>query len=46
METKTPGLFAAGDVTDGLIKQVVVAAADGAKSAMASYKYLQSNDNV
>jgi thioredoxin-disulfide reductase len=41
METKTSGLFAAGDVTDGLIKQVVVAAADGAKAAMAAYKYLQ-----
>jgi thioredoxin-disulfide reductase len=41
-ETKTPGIFAAGDVTDSFVKQVVVAAADGAKSAMAAYKYLQS----
>ncbi len=41
METKTPGLYAAGDVTDGFVKQIVVAAADGAKAAISAYKYLQ-----
>jgi thioredoxin-disulfide reductase len=44
METKTPGLFAAGDITDSFLKQVVVAAADGAKATMAAYKYLQSKN--
>ncbi|MFA5086835.1 MAG: FAD-dependent oxidoreductase [Candidatus Paceibacterota bacterium] len=43
-ETKTAGLFAAGDITDSFLKQVVVAAADGAKSAMAAYKYLQKQN--
>jgi len=41
METKTLGLYAAGDVTDGFVKQIVVAAADGAKAAISVYKYLQ-----
>lgn len=41
MQTKNLGLFAAGDVTDGLLKQIVVAAGDGAKAAMGVYKYLQ-----
>ena len=40
-ETKTPGLFAAGDVTDVPLKQIVVAAAEGAKAALSAYKYLQ-----
>jgi thioredoxin-disulfide reductase len=40
-ETSVPGLFAAGDVTDFWLKQIVVAAAQGAKAAMSSYRYLQ-----
>lgn len=40
METKTPGLFAAGDVTDGPDKQIVIAAGDGAKAALVAYEYL------
>ncbi|MDD5569010.1 MAG: FAD-dependent oxidoreductase [Candidatus Pacebacteria bacterium] len=44
METRTPGLYAAGDITDGFLKQVVVAAADGAKASMSAYKYLQSKN--
>ncbi len=43
MTTKTPGIFAAGDVTDGFVKQIVCAAGDGAKAAISAYKYLQSN---
>jgi len=39
--TKTPGLFAAGDATDVLVKQIVVAASEGAKAALSAYKYLQ-----
>lgn len=38
--TKTPGLFAAGDVTDVGIKQIVVAAGQGCKAALGVYNYL------
>ena len=44
-ETKTPGLFAAGDVTDILVKQIIVATAEGAKAALSAYKYLQKSNN-
>lgn len=44
METKTPGLFAAGDITDNFLKQIIVAAADGAKATIAAYKYLQTKN--
>ena len=40
-ETGIPGLFAAGDVTNVLEKQIVVAAGDGAKAALQAQKYLQ-----
>lgn len=39
-ETKTRGLFAAGDVTDGPDKQIVIAAGDGSKAALGAYDYL------
>ncbi|MCX7781528.1 MAG: FAD-dependent oxidoreductase [Negativicutes bacterium] len=38
--TKTSGLFAAGDVTDGPDKQIVIAAGDGSKAALGAYDYL------
>lgn len=40
-ETGVPGLFAAGDVTNVPEKQIVVAAGEGAKAALAAHKYLQ-----
>jgi len=40
-ETSIPGLFAAGDVTDAPDKQIVIAAAEGAKAALQAYRYLQ-----
>jgi len=40
-ETNVPGLFAAGDVTTVLEKQIVVAAGEGAKAALQAYRYLQ-----
>jgi alkyl hydroperoxide reductase subunit F len=40
-ETGVPGLFAAGDVTNVPGKQIVVAAGEGAKAALAAHKYLQ-----
>ena len=41
-ETNVPGLFAAGDVGNDLVKQIVVAAGQGAKAAVSAYKYLQA----
>lgn len=40
-ETKTPGLFAAGDCNAGIYKQIVTAAGEGAKAALSVYNYLQ-----
>ena len=44
MRTKTPGLFAAGDVRHKPLKQVVTAAADGAVAAMSATKYLEEKE--
>lgn len=41
--TKMPGLFAAGDVTSVWGKQIVIAAGEGAKAAMAVGEYLSSH---
>lgn len=38
--TSTPGVFAAGDVTTVPEKQIIVAAGDGCKAALAAYAYL------
>ncbi|MCD6500647.1 FAD-dependent oxidoreductase [bacterium] len=40
--TSTPGLFAAGDVNNGKWKQIIIAAGEGARAALAAYEYLQS----
>lgn len=40
-ETKVPGLYAAGDVTDVPEKQIVIAAGEGAKAALQAHRYLQ-----
>jgi len=42
LETKTEGLFACGDVTNVLCGQIVIAAGEGAKAALAAYDYLQN----
>lgn len=39
-ETSLPGLYAAGDVTNNWIRQVIVAAADGAKAALEANNYI------
>jgi len=39
-----PGLFAAGDLTDSTLKQVVTAAGSGATAAFAALKYLEELD--
>lgn len=38
--TSKPGIFAAGDVTDVFIEQVLVAIGEGAKAALSAYEYL------
>jgi thioredoxin reductase len=39
-ETTQPGIFAAGDVTDGYAEQVLIAIGEGAKAALSAYDYL------
>ena len=41
--TSHVGVFAAGDVTDILEKQTVIAAGEGAKAALQCYKWLANN---
>tara|TARA_Y100000310_G_scaffold282789_2_gene304297 strand:- start:10320 stop:11243 length:924 start_codon:yes stop_codon:yes gene_type:complete len=38
--TSVPGIFAAGDCTDVPTKQIIVAAGEGAKAALASFDYI------
>ncbi len=40
-ETKTPGLFAAGDVNEGKYKQIVVSCGEGTKALLAAFDYLK-----
>jgi len=40
-QTKTAGLFAVGDCNVGKYKQIITAAGEGAKAALAVYDYLQ-----
>lgn len=40
--TKTVGIFAAGDITTGRQKQVVVSAGEGCKAALACYTYVMT----
>ncbi|PID20937.1 thioredoxin-disulfide reductase [Sporosarcina sp. P3] len=41
METKIPGIFAAGDVREKLLRQVVTATGDGSIAAQAAQKYIE-----
>ena len=43
--TKTPGLFAAGDVTAIKLKQIVLAAGEGCKASLSAYSYLRGLNN-
>lgn len=42
METEVPGIFAAGDIRAGSIRQVIAAAGDGAIAAIAAEAYISS----
>lgn len=42
-ETNVPGIFAAGDITDVVEKQAIIAAGDGAKAALSASGWLQKN---
>jgi len=42
MQTKVPGIFAAGDIREGAIQQAISAAGDGATAAFYAQKYLGS----
>ncbi|PID28279.1 MAG: thioredoxin-disulfide reductase [Candidatus Cloacimonadota bacterium] len=44
METNIPGIFAAGDVRDKYLRQVVTAAGDGAIAAVAAEKYVENEE--
>lgn len=41
--TNVPGIFAAGDVTAVLGKQIIIAAGEGAKAALSAFDYLMVN---
>lgn len=46
METKTPGIFAAGDVANASeFKQITIATGQATVAALTAYKYLQSKDS-
>lgn len=46
METKTPGLFAAGDVTTVQYKQITVAMGQATIAALSAYQYIQMNPEL
>lgn len=43
LETKTPGLFSAGDCNVSRYKQIVMASGEGAKAALSAYNYIKRN---
>lgn len=45
METDVPGIFACGDVTNKVLRQVVTAASDGAHAAVFAEKYIEEEEN-
>jgi len=46
METETPGLYAAGDVTDCEFKQITIAMGEATTAALSAYQYIQMNTSL
>jgi len=44
MQTPISGLFAAGDLRENSLRQVLMAAADGATAAISAYEYITHKD--
>jgi len=44
-KTNVPGVFAAGDVTNGKWKQGIIAASEGSYAAFSSYNYIKSKES-
>jgi alkyl hydroperoxide reductase subunit F len=40
LQTSVPGIFAAGDINDAWGEQIIIAAGEGAKAALAAANYL------
>ena len=40
-ETNIPGIFAAGDISNGQLKQDITACADGAIAAISAHRYIK-----
>lgn len=45
LETKTKGLFVAGDANKGKYKQIIISAGEGAKAALSAYEYIKKFSN-
>lgn len=43
MQTSVPGIFAAGDVRDTVLRQVITAASDGAVAGISAYHYIETD---
>lgn len=46
MATSEPGIYVAGDITNGHYKQVVIAMADGTKAALSAKKYINAKEII
>ncbi len=46
METKVPGIFAAGDIREKELRQIVTATSDGSIAAQAAEKYIEELEDI